>query len=191
MHLKEAVVAHRLALKEWTRNRVPHDWATLQNNLGNTLAILDSYEQERGRLKNAIAAYRSALEEWTRDRVPLDWAKAQNNLGKVLSKLGRRERGTRRLEQASDAYRLALEEWTQDRVPLDWATAFANQGCTMRIIAERRADQALAYQALFQISEALKVFQASNHPISSFYEDELAKAGLLVLTLRGVAQSRR
>ncbi len=35
--LDEAVAAYREALKEWTRERVPLDWATTQNNLGNAL----------------------------------------------------------------------------------------------------------------------------------------------------------
>ena len=32
--LEEAVAAYRAALKEWTRERVPLDWAMTQNNLG-------------------------------------------------------------------------------------------------------------------------------------------------------------
>ena len=35
--LEEAVAAYRAALEEWTRERVPLDWATTQNNLGNAL----------------------------------------------------------------------------------------------------------------------------------------------------------
>jgi hypothetical protein len=38
--LEEAVSAYRAALEEWTRERVPLDWATTQNNLGNALATL-------------------------------------------------------------------------------------------------------------------------------------------------------
>ena len=32
--LEEAVTTFRAALGEWTRERVPHDWAMTQNNLG-------------------------------------------------------------------------------------------------------------------------------------------------------------
>ena len=35
--LEEAVAAYRAALEEWTRERVPLDWAMTQNNLGNAL----------------------------------------------------------------------------------------------------------------------------------------------------------
>ena len=42
--LEEAVSAYRDALKEWTRERVPLDWATTQNNLGTALATLGERE---------------------------------------------------------------------------------------------------------------------------------------------------
>ena len=35
--LEEAVAAFRAALTEWTRERVPLDWARTQNNLGSAL----------------------------------------------------------------------------------------------------------------------------------------------------------
>ena len=38
--LQEAVDAYRAALREWTRERVPLDWATTQNNLGTALSRL-------------------------------------------------------------------------------------------------------------------------------------------------------
>ena len=34
VRFEEAVVAYREALKEWTREHVPLDWAMTQNNLG-------------------------------------------------------------------------------------------------------------------------------------------------------------
>ena len=94
--------AYRAALEEWTRERVPLDWATTQNNLGNALSTLGERESGTARLEEAVAAYRAALEEWTRERVPLDWAMTQNNLGNALRTLGERESGTARLEEAVD-----------------------------------------------------------------------------------------
>jgi tetratricopeptide (TPR) repeat protein len=75
--LEEAVAAHRLALEERTRERVPLDWAATQNDLGAALTRLGERESGapdagRGRLEEAVAAYRLALEERTRERVPLD-----------------------------------------------------------------------------------------------------------------------
>jgi hypothetical protein len=39
--LEEAVAAYRAALEERTQERVPLDWATMQNNLTRCLALLD------------------------------------------------------------------------------------------------------------------------------------------------------
>ncbi len=69
--LEEAVAAYRAALEERTRERVPLDWATTQNNLGNALSTLGERESGTARLEEAVAAYRAALEERTRERVPL------------------------------------------------------------------------------------------------------------------------
>ena len=69
--LEEAVEAFRLALEEWTRERVPLHWAATQNNLGVALATLGERESGTARLEEALAAFRLALEERTRERVPL------------------------------------------------------------------------------------------------------------------------
>src|SRR5207302_9030562 len=58
--LHEAVVAFREALKEWTRERAPLDWAMAQNNLGNALHRLGEHESETVRLDEAVAADRKS-----------------------------------------------------------------------------------------------------------------------------------
>ncbi len=57
-----AVAAYRAALTEWTRERVPLDWAMTQNNLGNALLRLGERESGTARLEEAVAAYRAALD---------------------------------------------------------------------------------------------------------------------------------
>src|SRR5271166_5278947 len=85
---EEAVAAYRAALEEWTRERVPLDWAMTQMNLGTALKTLGERETGTARLDEAVAAYRAALEENTRERVPLGWAMTQMNLGNALTRLG-------------------------------------------------------------------------------------------------------
>lgn len=53
----EAVVAYRAALEERTRERVPLDWATTQNNLGNAFAKAGELDSGTERLDEAVAAY--------------------------------------------------------------------------------------------------------------------------------------
>ena len=66
--LEEAVAAYRAALEELTRERVPLQRATTQNNLGIALQTPGERESGTSRLEEAVAAYRAALKEWTRAR---------------------------------------------------------------------------------------------------------------------------
>jgi tetratricopeptide (TPR) repeat protein len=164
-HLLESVVAYRLALEERAQARVPLDWATTQNNLGNALQTLGEREKGTVRLEEAVAAFRLALEEWTRDRVPLNWAMTQNNLGNALRKLGERESGTARLQEAVAAYRLALEEWKRDRVPLDWATTQNNLGNALQTLGERESGPSRLEEAVAAYRLALEEWKRDRVPL--------------------------
>ncbi len=154
--LEEAVASYRAALEEWTRERVPLDWALTQNNLGNALGTLGERESGTARLEEAVAAYRAALDEMTRERVPLGWAMTQNNLGNALQMLGERESGTARLEEAVAAYRAALEETTRERVPLDWAMTQNNLGNAIQMLGERESGTARLEEAVAAYRAALE-----------------------------------
>jgi hypothetical protein len=52
--LEEAVAAFREALKEYTRERVPLDWARTQSNLGAALRTLGKREAGTTRLQEAL-----------------------------------------------------------------------------------------------------------------------------------------
>ncbi len=54
--VEEAVRAYRHALEERTRDRVPRDWATTQNNLGNALKVLGERESGTARSPKNIPA---------------------------------------------------------------------------------------------------------------------------------------
>ena len=150
--LEKAVAAYRKALKEWTRERVPLDWAMTQNNLGN--GYLRRARAQHGKAQGG-RAYREALKEQTRERVPLDWAMTQNNLGNALSSLGERERSTAKLEEAVAAYREALKEQTRERVPLDWAMTQNNLGNALSSPASASAARQSS-KAVAAYREALK-----------------------------------
>ena len=106
----EAIKVYRNALKALTRDHLPLQWATIQNNLGDALCTLGQRERGTERIIEAVEACRQALKERTRKRVPLDWAITQNNLGNALSVLGERESGIDHLLEAVEAYREALKE---------------------------------------------------------------------------------
>ena len=120
--LNESLTIYTDALKEFTRERNPSEWAKTQGNLGNALLVLGEHELGTERLERAVTAYREALKEFTLfERAPLDWALTQNNLGVLLPHLGERESGTEQLEQAVATFGEALGESNRESVPLQWA----------------------------------------------------------------------
>ncbi len=138
--LKEAVAAYTEALKEYTRERVPLQWAMTQNSLGSALRILGERESGPERLKEAVAAFNEALKEYTRERVPLQWAMTQNSLGNALRVLGSRERGTERLEQAVAAYNEALRVFTPEEAPRYREITLNNRARAVERLRERGAE---------------------------------------------------
>jgi tetratricopeptide (TPR) repeat protein len=88
--LQKAVEAYREALKEWTRERVPLDWAGTQNNLGNALGALGERESGTETLQKAVEAYREALKEWTKEAAPYWHNIAQQNLDRANASLTQR-----------------------------------------------------------------------------------------------------
>src|SRR5436190_1606625 len=90
-------------------DRVPLDWARIQDRLGIALTVFGRRQSGTAKLEEAIATFREALKERTRERVPLDWAMTQTNLGAALFRLGERESGTAKLEGAVAVYREALK----------------------------------------------------------------------------------
>ncbi len=163
--LEEAVAACRAALEEYTRERVPLQWAATQNNLGNALRILGERESGTARLAEAVAGFRAALQERTRERVPLDWAHTQANLRAALTRLGERESGTARLDEAVAAYRAALEEYRRERVPLLWATTQVNLGNALRTLGERENGTARLEEAVAAHRAALEEYRRERVPL--------------------------
>lgn len=163
--LKEALAAHRAALIEHARERIPLDWAATQSNLGLVLATIGEREGKVALLEDAVAAHRAALQEWTRERGPLQWAGMQNNLGNALRSMGARESGTTRLKEAVAAYRAALEEYSRERAPSDWAATQNNLGAALQSLGERESGTARLQQAAAAYRAALEVWTRERQPL--------------------------
>jgi len=175
--LEEAVAAYRAALKEYTRERVPLQWATTQNNLGTALGTLGEREGGTTRLEEAVSAFREALKECTRERVPLDWAMTQNNLGNALQTLGERaggEQGLKFLEDAAAAFRAALEVYTRKDMPAQWAFTTENLAIAEMSFAEITRDPQTMRSAVSRMNEVIPVFIA----MKATYNIEKAKRNL-------------
>lgn len=106
--LKEAVVAYREALEEFTRERAPARWAAIQGDLGVTLWRLGERQDGTMELKEAVLAFQAALQVVTRDRAPLPWAMTKCALGFPLARLAEREGDIGLLRKTAASYDEAL-----------------------------------------------------------------------------------
>ncbi|MEO0939250.1 MAG: hypothetical protein AAFY38_13940 [Pseudomonadota bacterium] len=164
--LEDAVRAYEDALREWTRDRVPMDWAMAKMNLGNALTTLGERDNDTARLEDAVRAYEDALLELTRDRVPLKWAAAKMNLGAALQALGARDSDTARLEDAVRAYEDALLEFTCDRMPTQWAGTKVNLGNALCTLGQRDSDNVRLEAAVHAYKDALLEFSRDRVPMN-------------------------
>ena len=90
--LNEVVGAYREALKVYTREQLPQDWAAMQNNLGNALSDQAGRSEgaEAVRLLNeAVNAYREALKVYTEEHLAHYHGVVAGNLQQVEKRLQR------------------------------------------------------------------------------------------------------
>ena len=87
-NLRRAVAAYEEALRFYTAEAAPLDYAMTQNNLGAAYADLAAVEDRAANLRRAIAAYEQALRFRTAEAAPLAYAMTQNNLGTAYCESG-------------------------------------------------------------------------------------------------------
>ena len=126
LNLELSIAAYQVALRVFTREVLPEDWAKSQNNLG--IAYCNRIRGDRAEtLERAIAAYKLSLEVYTRDAFPEDWGRSQNNLGIAYRDRIRGDRAEN-LERAIEACELSLQVRTRDAFPEKWAGTQNNLG---------------------------------------------------------------
>ena len=161
LNLELSLTASQLALKVFTRNAFPENWAMIQNSLGN--AYGDRIRGERAdNIELAVASFELALQIYTRDAFPEDWAMTQNNLATAY---WNRIRGKRadNIEQAIIYLQLALQIYTRDAFPEHWAQEQENLGTAYRDrICGERADN--LEQAIYLYNQAAQIFTRESYP---------------------------
>ena len=84
--LHKAIEAFEAALTVYTREAHPLDWATEQQNIGNSWSAMP--DDDRGEsLHKAIAAYEAALTVRKKDADTLNWASLHKSLGEAWCKM--------------------------------------------------------------------------------------------------------
>jgi hypothetical protein len=85
------VSAYREALKEYTRERVPLQWAMTQTNLGTALETLGERERGTARLEEAVVAYDAALTVFVPARADYYTGICRANRDRALARLTERK----------------------------------------------------------------------------------------------------
>ena len=124
--LQRAIACFEAALRVYTEDRFPHQWAMTQDNLGTVYSDLPTGDRGENQ-RRAIACYEAALRVYNVDRLPHQWAMTQNNLALVYAEFPTGDRGEN-LRRAIASYEAALQVWTEDRFPNHWATTQNNLG---------------------------------------------------------------
>lgn len=115
--LKRAIHAFDEALKVYTVEKYPVDYATTQNNLGHAYSSLSEFT---GILENgtkAVLAYEEALKTYTVEKYPVDYATVQWNLGSAYSRLAKVWEKEKNVKKAIRSYEEALTFYTVEEYP--------------------------------------------------------------------------
>jgi CHAT domain-containing protein/tetratricopeptide (TPR) repeat protein len=160
-NLAQAIDCYTQALRFYTAEDTPHDYAGTQNNLGNAYAVLLTGDRAAN-LARAIDCYAQALRFFTAEDTPHDYARTQNNLGTAYQDLPTGDR-TANLAQAIDCYTQALRFYTAEDTPHDYAGTQVNLGNAYRDLpaGDRAANLARAIDCYTQ---ALRFFTAEAAP---------------------------
>jgi tetratricopeptide (TPR) repeat protein len=125
-NLARAIECYQQALRVYTPEAAPFQYATTQNNLGIAYRNLPTGERAAN-LARAIECYQQALRFYTPEAAPLDYAMTQNNLGNAYASLPTGDRAAN-LARAIECYQQALRFRTPEAAPLDYAMTQNNLG---------------------------------------------------------------
>jgi len=125
INLEIVIAGYEAALKVFTRDSFPVQWATTRCNLGATYceSILGDRTQN---IEDAIASCELALQ--VQNPEAQDWALTQNTLGVAYRERILGDRVEKNIEDAINACQAALQVYTKESFPEQWAMAQTNLG---------------------------------------------------------------
>lgn len=125
--IKDAIASYQAALRYFSAEQFPREFATLHNNLATAyLAMRLSPEKEGLREALAVQSFQEALRVVTLDDDPVEYAMLQNNLGNALQAVTSAHR-FENLERALVAYDEALKVRTRHDMPVEHANTLVNK----------------------------------------------------------------
>ena len=125
--IADAIAAYQRALRIFTKDRYPAEFAILHNNLATAFLSIPMTD-ERGKMREALAvqSFESALEVVTLIDNPSEYAMLQNNLGNALQYVSS-SHSVENSYRALDAYNEALKVRNPKDTPLEYANTISNK----------------------------------------------------------------
>jgi hypothetical protein len=114
-NLRQAIACYEQALRVFTPEAAPFEYAEAQGNLGNAYRQLPVGDRAAN-LRQAIACYEQALRFRTPEADPFEYAGTQTNLGNAYAQLPVGDRAAN-MRQAIACYEQALRVFTPEAAP--------------------------------------------------------------------------
>ncbi len=164
-YMQVSIAAYEEALKVYTLDRFPMQYASIQNNLGITYGTLAEVENQAENCKKSIAAFEEALKVYTPDRFPMQYAMTQNNLGAAYRTLAEVENKAENCKKSIVTFEDALKIRTFDRFPMQYASIQNNLGNAFQTLAEVENKAENCKKSITAFEEALKVYTFKDYPM--------------------------
>jgi len=164
-YMKVTIRAYEKALKIYTRDKFPLDYAMTHNNLGNAYSNLADVEDKKPNILKAVASYNEALKVYKRDKFPMQYAMTHNNLGTAYSILADVEDKKSNILKAKASFEKALVVYKRDAFPLDYAMTHNNLGTAYRALSDVEDKKPNILKAVASYNEALKVYKRDAFPL--------------------------
>ena len=184
--VNDSIAHYHRALRTFTRESYPAEYATLHNNLATAYLAMPASDPS-GRLREALAvqSFEAALQIVTLKDHPSEYAMLQNNLGNALQNSTSGHPIQNRL-RAVEAYEEALKVRSASNQPGAYANTVANLALCLSNLPDdveqpERGNAKSLERARQLYVQALEIFRASG---------EEAKAAALEDALRELAESR-
>ncbi|MEQ1899648.1 MAG: caspase family protein [Devosia sp.] len=126
--LDEAIGIYRAVIATMPRENLPLDWADYQENLGNALALVSTYDKARvGTLQEALDAYHLAGEITTLERSPARWQSLQISISTTLLMQGIMSFDKAKVEEAQSVALATRDKMVELGMPTDFFAAYLPQ----------------------------------------------------------------
>lgn len=134
--IRLAIKSYQTALKKYTLDHYPINYAKTQNDLGNFLASLAEIEDKADNCKLAIFAYKESLEIFSSELFRFNYSQVNFNLGLAHQTLAELEEKSVNSQFAIIAYKNAIKGRDLTNYPFEFAISLVNQGSAYQTLAE-------------------------------------------------------